>query len=45
LALRREVVESGHFVVYAVNMIEAALELLTGVAAGERRLDGTLPVR
>jgi lon-related putative ATP-dependent protease len=46
LALRREVVEavqSGHFVVYAVSMIEEALELLTGVAAGERGLDGTYP--
>lgn len=46
LALRREVVEaveSGHFVVYAVNMIEEALELLTGIAAGERGLDGTYP--
>ncbi|NGZ96620.1 MAG: ATP-dependent protease [Nitrospira sp. WS110] len=46
LALRREVVEaveSGHFVVYAVNMIEEALELLTGVAAGDRGLDGTYP--
>lgn len=46
LALRREVVEaveSGHFSVYAVNTIEEALELLTGVAAGERALDGTYP--
>ncbi|MBK9307102.1 MAG: AAA family ATPase [Nitrospira sp.] len=46
LALRRKVVEaveSGQFVVYAVNMIEEALELLTGVAAGERGLDGTYP--
>jgi lon-related putative ATP-dependent protease len=47
LALRREVVEaveSGHFTVYAVNTIEDALELLTGVAAGERGLDGSYPV-
>ncbi len=46
LALRREVVEaveSGHFTVYAVNTIEEALELLIGVAAGERGLDGSYP--
>jgi lon-related putative ATP-dependent protease len=46
LALRREVVEaveSGHFAVYAVNTIEEALELLTGVAAGERGVDGSYP--
>ncbi len=46
LALRRDVVEaveSGHFAVYAVNTIEEALELLTGIAAGERGLDGTYP--
>jgi lon-related putative ATP-dependent protease len=46
LALRREVVEaveSGHFAVYAVTTIEEALELLTGVAAGERGLDGLYP--
>jgi lon-related putative ATP-dependent protease len=46
LALRREVVEaveSGHFAVYAVNTIDEALELLTGVAAGERGLDGLYP--
>jgi predicted ATP-dependent protease len=46
LALRRDVVEaveSGHFSVYAVNTIEEALELLTGVAAGERGLDGSYP--
>ncbi|TKS59553.1 MAG: hypothetical protein EWM72_02121 [Nitrospira sp.] len=46
LALRREVVEaveSGHFAIYAVNTIEEALELLTGVAAGERGLDATYP--
>lgn len=47
LALRREVVEaveSGHFSVYAVNMIEEAVELLTSVSAGERGLDGTYPL-
>ena len=46
LALRRDVVEaveSGHFAVYAVNSIEEALELLTGIAAGERGLDGAYP--
>ena len=46
LALRRgvvEAVESGNFAVYAVNMIEEVLELLTGVAAGQRGLDGTYP--
>jgi len=47
LALRRDVVEaveSGHFAVYAVNTIEEAVELLTGVAAGERGLDGLYPL-
>lgn len=46
LALRRDVVEaveSGHFSVYAVNMIEEALELLTGIPVGERGLDGSYP--
>ena len=46
LAIRRDVVEaveSGHFSVYAVNTIEEALELLTGVPAGERGLDGAYP--
>jgi predicted ATP-dependent protease len=46
LALRREVVEaaeSGQFTIYAVNQIEEALELLTGIAAGERGLDGLFP--
>ena len=46
LALRRDVVEaveSGHFAVYAVNTIEDALELLTGITAGERGLDGAYP--
>ena len=47
LALRREVVEAveaGNFTVYGVNTIEEALELLTGVAAGERGLDGSYPL-
>ncbi len=46
LALRRDVVEaveSGHFAVYAVNTIEEALELLTGIVAGERGLDRAYP--
>lgn len=46
LALRRDVVEaveSGHFTIYAVNTMEEAIELLTGVAAGERGLDGEYP--
>jgi predicted ATP-dependent protease len=47
LALRREVVEaveSGHFTIYAVNTVEEAVELLTGIAAGERGLDGLYPL-
>jgi lon-related putative ATP-dependent protease len=47
LALRREVVEaveSGQFSVYAVNTVEEAVELLTGVTAGERGLDGLYPL-
>ena len=46
LALRREVVEavsSGQFFIYAVSSIEEAIELLTGVQAGDRRLDGLYP--
>jgi lon-related putative ATP-dependent protease len=46
LALRREVVEavkSGTFTVYGVNAVEEALELLTGVPAGERGPDGRYP--
>jgi hypothetical protein len=39
-----EAVESGHFAVYAVNTVEEAVELLTGVAAGERGLDGLYPL-
>ncbi|MDH5640797.1 MAG: AAA family ATPase [Nitrospira sp.] len=47
LALRRDVVEAaeaGHFAVYAVNTIEEAVELLTGVTAGERGIDGLYPL-
>ncbi|ALA60233.1 S16 family serine protease [Nitrospira moscoviensis] len=46
LALRRDVVEaveSGRFTLYAVHCMEEAIELLTGVAAGERSLDGEYP--
>ncbi|WP_455378191.1 AAA family ATPase [Petrachloros mirabilis] len=46
LALRRDVVEAveaGQFTVYAVDNVEEAIELLTGVPAGERGLDGTFP--
>lgn len=46
LALRREVVEAaeaGRFAVYAVNTIDEAVELLTGIPAGERGLDGLYP--
>ncbi len=46
LALRREVVvavKSGTFTVYGVNAVEEALELLTGVPAGERGPDGRYP--
>jgi lon-related putative ATP-dependent protease len=43
LALRRDVVEavqSEQFTVYAIDTIEEAIELLTGIPAGERGLDG-----
>ena len=46
LALNREVVEAvdgGKFSVYGVDTIEQALELLTGVPAGERGSEGTFP--
>lgn len=46
LALNRKVVEAveaGLFTVYAVDTIEDALELLTGVPAGERGPDGLYP--
>lgn len=38
-----DAVEAGRFVVYAANTIEEALELLTGVPAGEHGLDGEYP--
>jgi lon-related putative ATP-dependent protease len=43
LALRRDVVEAveiGSFTIYAVNIVEEAVELLTGIPAGVRGLDG-----
>jgi lon-related putative ATP-dependent protease len=46
LALRRDLVEavsSGQFSVYAVGVIEEAIDLLTGVPAGDRGLDGLYP--
>jgi lon-related putative ATP-dependent protease len=46
LALRRDVVqavEAGAFAVYGVNTVEEALELLTGIPAGERGPDGDYP--
>lgn len=47
LALRREVVEaveSGRFAVYAISTLNEALELLTGMPAGERGIDGEFPL-
>jgi hypothetical protein len=38
-----EAVESGHFTIYAVNTLEEAIELLTGVPAGARNLEGAYP--
>jgi lon-related putative ATP-dependent protease len=46
LALNRDVVEAvecGEFGVYAVRDVDEALELLTGIPAGERQVDGTYP--
>jgi lon-related putative ATP-dependent protease len=46
LALRRDIVEAveaGRFAVYGINTIEEALELLTGMPAGERGQDGNYP--
>src|SRR5512146_226828 len=46
LTLRRDVVEAvqaGQFAVYAVGTVEEAIELLTGIPAGERGLDGMYP--
>jgi hypothetical protein len=44
--LRADVVEAaaqGRFHVHAVETVDQGIELLTGVAAGERRADGTWP--
>ncbi len=46
LMLRQDVVEAvrdGRFRVYAVETIDQGIELLTGVAAGERGADGRFP--
>jgi predicted ATP-dependent protease len=46
LMLRREVreaVESGRFHVYAVDTVDQAMEILTGLPAGELRPDRTFP--
>ncbi len=46
LMLRDDVVESvrrGDFHVYAVNSVDEALEMLTGVPAGKRQPDGSYP--
>ena len=44
--LRDDVIESvraDRFHIYAVNSVDEAMELLTGLPAGERRPDGTYP--
>ena len=46
LALTREVVEAveaGKFAVYGVDYVDQALELLTGIPAGERTPEGGFP--
>ena len=46
LVLKQEVVEAvaaGRFHVHAVTTIDEGIELLTGVAAGERGPDGAFP--
>jgi predicted ATP-dependent protease len=46
LMLRDDVIESvraGRFRVYAVDSVDEAMELLTGLPAGERQPDGTYP--
>lgn len=46
LMLRKDVVESvrkGDFHIYAVSTVDEAVELLTGVAAGERDAEGKYP--
>jgi predicted ATP-dependent protease len=39
----REAAEAGHFHVYAVNDIDQAMEMLTGLQAGEAGPDGAFP--
>jgi lon-related putative ATP-dependent protease len=46
LALRRDVVDavaSGQFSLFAVGTIDEAIEILTGMTAGDRGLDGVYP--
>ena len=46
LMLRRDVVDAvraGRFQIYAVEMIDQGIEILTGVPAGERESDGKFP--
>ena len=46
LMLRDDVIESvraGRFHIYAVNSVDEAMEMLTGLPAGERQPDGTYP--
>lgn len=46
LMLRKDVVESvrsGNFHIYAVETVDQAIELLTGLPAGERAPDGSFP--
>jgi predicted ATP-dependent protease len=46
LMLRDDVIESvraGRFRVYAANSVDEAMELLTGLPAGDRQPDGTYP--
>ena len=46
LMLKPEIVDAvdrGEFNVWAVNTVDEGIELLTGVAAGERRPDGSYP--
>jgi lon-related putative ATP-dependent protease len=46
LMLRQDVIEavkSGKFSIYAIDMMEEGLEILSGMKAGERSKDGTYP--
>ncbi len=46
LVLRKDIVEAvdkGHFHIYAVSHVEEGVEILTGMAAGEIKEDGTYP--